>query len=86
MANVQEPLGAALALLTLASILGGWLLWLHGRFSNHETRLTVLEKESVKQAVAELKEELEWVARLLLIMADREGVDISKIKRQDRHR
>lgn len=83
--SLEAALTMALTVVALLSALGGWLIWLHNQISGLRTRIVVLEgkdeREEVKKELKDLKEEFEWMARLLLIIADREGVDTSQIRR-----
>lgn len=83
--SLQAAVTLSLGVVALLSALGGWLIWLHNQLAGMRTRIVLLEGEQerseVKKELKDLREEFEWMARLLLIIADREGVDTSQIRR-----
>lgn len=86
--SLDVALSTAIGVLTLQSMIAGWLLWLHGQFAGLKTtlalqngRLQAVEGHGLGSEIKEVKEELEWAVRILLIIADREGVDLDKVQR-----
>lgn len=84
--QLNAIVGLVIGLLTICVILGGWLIWLHSRLAQMDKRLALIERSSSSDDVQDLKDELEWVARILLVLVDREGVDVRHIKRPERKR
>jgi uncharacterized iron-regulated membrane protein len=84
--QLNAIIGLVIGLLTICVILGGWVIWLHSRFASMDKRLALIERVDVSDDVQDLKDELEWVARILLVLVDREGVDVRHIKRPERKR
>jgi hypothetical protein len=84
--QLNAIIGLVIGLLTICVILGGWLVWLHAQFARMDKRLALIENVDLSEDVNDLKDELEWVARILLVLVDREGVDIRHIKRPERRR
>jgi hypothetical protein len=84
--QLNAILGLVLSLLGICVVLGGWVIWLHSQFAKMDKRLALIENVDLSEDVGDLKDELEWVARILLVLVDREGVDIRHIKRPERRR
>jgi len=84
--QLNAIIGLVIGLLTICVIFGGWLVWLHAQFARMDKRLALIERVDVSDDVQDLKDELEWVARILLVLVDREGVDVRHIKRPERKR
>lgn len=84
--QLNAVVGLVAGLLAICVILGGWVIWLHSRFASMDKRLSLIENVDLSEDVSDLKDELEWVARILLVLVDREGVDIRHIKRPERRR